>query len=43
MPDRGLKCMVVSGDVPEGLETHVEEAVEVTFLILEPEPPVFVV
>ena len=34
---------MVSWYVPEGLETHVEEAIEVTILIFEPEPPVFVV
>jgi hypothetical protein len=34
---------MVSWDVPEGLETHIEEAIEVTILIFEAEPPVFVV
>jgi hypothetical protein len=43
MPKRGLKRIMVSWDVPEGLKAHVEETVEVTFLIFESEPPVFVV
>ena len=43
MPKLSLQHCMVGWDVPECLKTNVEEAVEVTFLILEAKPPVFVV